>query len=213
MSELRIINAVKSGDLNKIRELIDSGDDIHQKDEQGWTPLNWAAGKGELTMVTLLIEAGADVFAVGRDNRTARSIALAASHIDVARFLKEAEENVDLERSMNSRKLRKYCKAYPLSRLRQFRDWSEKPTCGKDRAVDANSKGDEVERNERSADDIVFIHQDYSVTQSAWHNEDVIFEGGSEEWKEFCENELKFRVPDEFDLPPPPSRDDAKNPS
>jgi ankyrin repeat protein len=65
-----LIEVVKIGDLGRAESLLTSGADVNQSDNQGWTPLNFAAGKGDLPMVKLLVERGADPFKVGRDNRT-----------------------------------------------------------------------------------------------------------------------------------------------
>src|SRR5262245_42264799 len=92
MSDLQLIEEVKAGNLASVRRLIEAGADVNQQDEQGWTPLNWAAGKGKLEIVTLLVNRGADVFKVGRDQRTPYLIALAAGQAETARFLRQAED-------------------------------------------------------------------------------------------------------------------------
>ena len=51
-----------------------------------------------------------------------------------------------------------------------------------------------------SDDDVVFLHQDFTVTQSMWHNENVIFNQVVPAWEEFCTDVLKFKVPDDLDL-------------
>jgi hypothetical protein len=89
---------------------------------------------------------------------------------------------------------RPYCKAYLLSDLRRFPAWP----------VDAggvNSKGAGGDGAETSAgEEIVYLHQDFTVTQSIWHGEDVVFAEVTPEWKEFCSDVLKFKVPDDLDL-------------
>src|SRR5829696_6177040 len=95
MSDLQLIDAVKTGQPAKVEEALNAGADIHQQDEQGWTPLNWAAGRGSVEIASLLLNCGAEVFRTGRDQRTAYKIALAAKHTDVARLLKEAGQAVN----------------------------------------------------------------------------------------------------------------------
>jgi hypothetical protein len=180
MSDLQLIEAVKAGNSATIQALTESGIDVNQQDEQGWTPLSWAAGKGDVKTVTLLLEKGADVFKVGRDQRTPRKIALAAGHADAVKLLKQAEETAGGETTAQPE--RKYTKAYHLKDMRQFSDWKE-------------NNGVSL-----SDDDIVFLHQDFTVTQSMWHNEDVVFDQVTREWTEFCTNVLNFRVPDDLDL-------------
>jgi ankyrin repeat protein len=67
MSNMQLIEAVQTGQLAKVEEALNAGADINEQDEQGWTPLNWAAGKGNVEIVGLLLNRGADVFRTGRD--------------------------------------------------------------------------------------------------------------------------------------------------
>ena len=182
MSELQLIAAVKTGELAKVEEVLNSGADIHQQDEQGWTPLNWAAGRGDVDMVKLLLDRGADVFRVGRDQRTPYKISLAARHTDVARLLKEKEQASNGTSGDSSP--RNYAKGYLLGDLRKFSGWREE---------NENSR-------ELSDSDVVFLHQDFTVTQLIWPGENVIFNQDTPEWRDFCSQQLQFEVPDDFDL-------------
>lgn len=186
-----LIAAVRDGDVNKVRELIDSGADVNEPGEQGWTPLNWAAGKGNLELVTLLIEKGADVFKVGRDQRTPQMIALAAGRVDVVRYLREAEDRVEGDKP--ARTQRKYCKAYHLKDFRQFEGWNES-------RINWKKSADGAEDEPLADDDVVFLHEDYTVTQSIWSNENVIYNSVTPEWQDFCNTTLEFKVPDDLDL-------------
>ena len=182
MSELQLIDAVKTGELAKVEEVLNSGADIHQQDEQGWTPLNWAAGREDVDMVKLLLDRGADVFRVGRDQRTPYKISLAARHTDVARLLKEKEQAANGTSGDSSP--RNYAKGYLLGDLRKFSGWREE---------NENSR-------ELSDSDVVFLHQDFTVTQLIWPGENVIFNQDTPEWRDFCSQQLQFEVPDDFDL-------------
>ncbi len=185
-----LIEAVRAAEVNTVKELLDGGADVNEPGEQGWTALNWAAGKGNLELVTLLVEKGADVFKVGRDQRTPQMIALAAGRADVVRYLREAEDRVEGDKP--ARPQRKYCKAYHMSDFRQFAGWSESRINWKKSAGDAGEQlGD---------DDVVFLHEDYTVTLSIWSNENVIYNDVTPEWQDFCNNVLGFKVPDELDL-------------
>lgn len=178
-----LIEAVKNVQLTRVKELIDSGADVNQPGEQGWTPLNWAAGKGNLEIVTLLVENGADVFKVGRDQRTPNMIALAAGHVDVVKFLRQVEAPADEKKPALPLQ---YCKAYRLKDFEQFANWEEKRIKGPDA--------------ESSEDEVAFLHHDYSVSQSIWSNENVIFNDVTPEWQHFCNSVLGFKVPDPLDL-------------
>src|SRR5262249_24608460 len=183
-SELRLIDAVKAENVVRVKELIDLGSDIDEQDEHGWTPLNWAAGRGDTELVRLLVERGADVFKVGRDLRTPYDIALAAGHVDVVKMLRQAEDAVEGEKP--SRPERKYSKAYHLRSLRDFSGWKE--------------ISGQADQHSLSDDDVVFIHQDHTVTKSMWHDENVIFNQVTPEWREFCANKLEFKAPTDLDL-------------
>src|SRR5215212_2274532 len=158
MTDSELIDAVKTGQLAKVEETLNSGADIHVQDEQGWTALNWAAGKGNLDIVRLLLARGADGFRVGRDQRTPYKIALAAKHTEVARLLKQAEEKADGTSGDSS--VEDYARAYLLGDLRKFSDWREEKVNWKV-TVPA---GENENSHELSDDDVVFLHQDFTVT-------------------------------------------------
>lgn len=187
MATLPLIDAVQTDNLVSLRELIEAGASINEEDEHGWTALNWAAGKGNPATVKLLIDNGADVFKPGCDRRTPYMVALAAGHFEVLDLLQEAETKVDGKGS--KRNELKFCRAFRVGRLRQFPDWRE----------DEDSSG-LADGRALSNDELVFLHHDYSVTESMWHGENVIFDRVTAAWKEFCRNELDFTVPNEIDL-------------
>jgi ankyrin repeat protein len=194
MSDLQLIDAVKTGQLAKVEDALNAGADVHQQDEQGWTPLNWAAGKGSAEIVSLLLERGADAFRTGRDQRTPYKIALAAKHIDVARLLKQAEQAAN--GASADATSRNYARAYLLGDLRKFSDWREEKINWKE-TIPAGENGNS---HELSDDDVVFLQEDFTVTQLIWPGENVIFNRSTPEWVEFCTQDLQFKVPDDFDL-------------
>ena len=196
MSDVKIIEAVKAGNSN-IEELLAAGEDVNQQDEQGWTPLNWAAGKGDLGIVKLMLDRGADVFKVGRDQRTPYKIALAAGHPEVVRSLKQAEGAADGKHAEESP--RQYAKAYALRDLRAFDGWAEDKINWKENGH-AGQNGDGGGGDGLADDDVVFLHQDFTVSRSIWRDENIIFNQVTPEWRNFCENVLQFKVPDDLDL-------------
>ena len=194
MSDLQLIDAVKTGQSAKVEEALNAGADVHQQDEQGWTPLNWAAGKGNVEIVSLLLNRGADALRTGRDQRTPYKIALAAKHSDVARLLKDAESAANGASGNSSS--RDYARAYLLGDLRKFSDWHEEKINWKD--IDRSDENGNS--HELSDDDVVFLQEDFTVTQLIWPGENVIFNRTTPEWIDFCTQELQFKVPDDFDL-------------
>ncbi len=189
MNDLRLIEAVKTGDYAEAKILIEAGADVNQQDDLGWSPLNFAAGSGNLAVVKLLVEAGADIFRVGRDLRTPYAIALAAGRVEVVRYLAQVEATHPGEKP--SRPERKYCKAYYLRDLRRYSGWTESRINWKNAETTAEPFSDEK---------VVFIHQDTTVTESMWQNENVIFNSVDGSWEAFCSTSLNFRVPTDLDL-------------
>jgi ankyrin repeat protein len=198
---MSILEAVKRGDVAEVHALLDEPVDLNALDADGWTPLNWAAGRGDLEMVKLLVAKGADVLARGRDKRTPYLVALAAGHRDTVVFLQEAEEarGGDLSRtSSRQHERRAYCRAYPIGALRAFGGWTEAP-----RAETAHTSAGETASSagaELADDAIVFLHQDYSVTESVVAGTHVVFAGATPEWRAFCQAQLAFDVPTDLDL-------------
>jgi hypothetical protein len=175
MSECKLIEAVRSGDLPALRRLLAAGAAVDERDEQGWTPLAWAAGRGDLEAVEALLVQGADCAAKGRDERTPATIARAAGRQEVAARLAAAERQRGLVAEPCPG--RPYCRAYRLADLRRFDLWRQQP-------------GDGL-RDE----DVVYVHQDVTVTRSMWHDEAVVFDEITPEWRAFCEQQLAFAVP------------------
>jgi len=184
--------AVNSEDIQKVEELLRSDADVNQQDEYGWTALHQAAGKGNLDLVRMLVEKGADLLKADKEQRNAYAVALAAGRVDVAAYLQDVMKEITGEKT--PRKPRPYCKAYYLQDLRKYPDWSENKISGK-----SNGQGNGDDRN-LSADSIVFIHQDHTVTASMWHDEDVIFNVTNPDWIDFCSRELGFKVPGDLEL-------------
>jgi hypothetical protein len=87
---------------------------------------------------------------------------------------------------------RNYAKGYLLGELRKFSGWREEKIM-----VASEENGNSRELSDR---DVVFLHQDFTVTQLMWPGENLIFNQNTPEWREFCSQQLQFKVPDDFDL-------------
>ena len=189
----KLIDAVKQGDRKTIDLLMEAGADLNEQDEQGWTALCFAAGKGFLDIVKRLIENGADREHVGRDRRTPYLIAFAAARVEVMEYLLR----LDAISEATGRQTRSYCKAYPMGALRGFSEWARYETGGPMEAADTEKR---YRSDELADDDIVYIHQDFTVTRSIWHKEQVILGSISFEWAEFCSTVLGFNPPSDLEL-------------
>jgi ankyrin repeat protein len=92
--------AVRDGDADRVRELLDAGADVNvresSKDRLQYTPLHWAANNGDLEIAEILISRGADLDAEDPTYSTPLYLAAEQGHPKVVEFLisKEAEVNV-----------------------------------------------------------------------------------------------------------------------
>ena len=56
----KLIKATTKGNLTKIAQLLESGEDVNEKDGKGWFPLGVAAARGYIEAIPLLLENGAE---------------------------------------------------------------------------------------------------------------------------------------------------------
>lgn len=80
--------------------------------------------------------------------------------------------------------MRKYCKAYKLSDMRQFNGWMESPL----------AEGQEVLTN----DDICYLWDDFTVVRNPVDDGNVIFDNVTPEWQDFCKTVLNFEIPEDL---------------
>ena len=93
-----LFDAVKLGDLARVRQLIARGVAVDAVDRRGFTPLLWASAGGNLAVVNQLIESGATVDARANDGLSALMLASANGFTDVARALIRRGANVNAVR-------------------------------------------------------------------------------------------------------------------
>lgn len=89
----------------------------------------------------------------------------------------------------------KYCKAYYAENFRKFSDWEENLENLRKEKVEKNGKEEEVVRTELKDDDILYLQENYIVTDGIFKDENIIFDKVTDEWKEFCEKDLGFEIP------------------
>lgn len=89
----------------------------------------------------------------------------------------------------------KYCKAYPIKRLREFSQWTERSE--NTRKEKQEIEGTEVEVNRQlTEDDFLYLQENYVVTDGIFKDENIIFDQVTPEWKDFCQTVLGFEIPD-----------------
>jgi ankyrin repeat protein len=95
-----IHEAVKAGNLGKAKALLKQNPElVFSKDNDGRTPLHWAAEKGHKGVMELLLANQADINARNNNGRTPMQLASAKDHKDVVELLlaKGADVNADAE--------------------------------------------------------------------------------------------------------------------
>jgi hypothetical protein len=90
----------------------------------------------------------------------------------------------------------RYCKAYSISRMQEFGDWSKKARL----ITSGNSSGDSSKDGSRGDGVLVegkylYLQEDYTVTSGIYLDEGLIFDNITPEWIEFCKGALKFEIP------------------
>jgi hypothetical protein len=90
--------------------------------------------------------------------------------------------------------LGKYCRAYPLSRLRRFPGWTERAENARRIKKELDGETVEVARELTDAD-YVYLHGNFTVTDGIFIDENIIFSDVTPEWIEFCRNVLGHDSP------------------
>src|SRR5450759_4014549 len=83
-----LLAAAKSGDIEKVRELLDRGADVNSKGPLGMTPLHAAAMVGHTEAAALLLDRGCDVNSKGPLGMTPLHAAAMVGHTEAAALLK-----------------------------------------------------------------------------------------------------------------------------
>ncbi|MEM1395097.1 MAG: hypothetical protein AAGG00_17760 [Cyanobacteria bacterium P01_H01_bin.150] len=88
----------------------------------------------------------------------------------------------------------KYCKAYLIKSFRQFEKWTE--NLENTRKEKQEIDGNEVEvKRVLTDDDVLYLQENYVVTDGIYKDENIIFDNVTPEWKEFCQKTLEFEIP------------------
>jgi hypothetical protein len=87
-----------------------------------------------------------------------------------------------------------YCKAYLAKQFREFPGWSENKANLRKEKQEVGGKEVEVER-EIDDDSILYLQENYVVTDDIFKDEYIIFDHVTDEWKQFCHQQLGFEIP------------------
>ena len=86
----KLLLASEKGDVKQVRTMLDLGASPLCHDEEfGGTPLHWAAYKGHVDTVEILLNRGADINAINKDGRPAIVLAAAMGQTPVVKLLLE----------------------------------------------------------------------------------------------------------------------------
>jgi ankyrin repeat protein len=88
--------AIKRGDVQDVRNLLDRGADVDARDRHGQTALMLAAHAGRRDVVEALIAHGANLNTTAKYGLSALMLALIAGHTQVARLLADAGTDLSL---------------------------------------------------------------------------------------------------------------------
>lgn len=84
-----------------------------------------------------------------------------------------------------------YCKAYVLADLRGYSKWGERAGAARPAAVDGAVSSPRALTDA----DIVYVQENYVVTDGVFKDEHVLFDAVDADWIAFCEQRLGFAVP------------------
>src|SRR6476659_638072 len=88
----------------------------------------------------------------------------------------------------------KYCKAYLAKQFREYPGCTENAANVRKEKKEVGGKEDEVERT-LDDDSILYLQENYIVTDGIFKDQNIIFDNVTDEWKEFCHSTLAFEIP------------------
>jgi hypothetical protein len=102
----------------------------------------------------------------------------------------------------------KYCKAYPIARLRAYANWSEKSANARPEDTSQESEGGGAPR-QLADDDHLYLQENYVVTDGIFKDEAIIFDDVTPEWIQYCQETLGFEIPQDGPVDVAADRDEA----
>jgi len=92
-------DAIKRGDVDAVRALLDRGADVNARDRHGQTGLMLAAHAGHLNVVEVLVAHEADLDATAKFGLSALMLAVVSGYSEIARLLARAGADLSLRGS------------------------------------------------------------------------------------------------------------------
>ena len=89
----------------------------------------------------------------------------------------------------------KYCKAYYAKDFRALDGWEENLENLRPETKEEGREEVEVPRTELEDDDILYLQENYVVTDGIFKDEHIIFDKVTDLWKEACHTRLGFEIP------------------
>ncbi len=91
-------------------------------------------------------------------------------------------------------KMGRYCKAYPISRFREYQKWTEKTENFRveKNLINGKEMDGDLQADEKSH---LYLQENYVVTDGIFIDENIIFDNVTPEWMSYCKDTLKFEVP------------------
>ena len=93
-----------------------------------------------------------------------------------------------------------YCKAYLVRDLCAFAQWRPNPAELRPAAVEVDGREVKVPRGALRDDDVLFLQEDFTVTDGIFLDEHVVFADDGPDWRAFCAGALGFAPPAEPEI-------------
>jgi hypothetical protein len=90
----------------------------------------------------------------------------------------------------------RYCKAYHARSFRAYPNWMENRDNFRKTKQNVDGKEVEVPR-EVTDDDVLYLQENYTVTDGIFLDQNIVFDNLTPEWQEFCTETLKFELPED----------------
>ncbi len=105
----------------------------------------------------------------------------------------------------------KYCKAYLAKDFRKYADWTENLDNLRKEMEFKDGEEVEIERTELKDDDILYLQENFFVTDGIMKDEQIIFDKVTDVWEGFCRKELEFEIPvyEPIEIKPADGEDEA----